>query len=56
MSYEPQELRDLIFCHINQHQILAVQQLAKTMGWQALGNSNHLGEHKDCIIVFLNNI
>ncbi|CAH1968736.1 unnamed protein product [Acanthoscelides obtectus] len=43
MSYEPQELRDLIFCHINQHQILAVQALAKTMGWQALGNSNHLG-------------
>lgn len=45
MSYEPQELRDLIFCHINQHQILAVQALAKTMGWQALGNSNHLGEY-----------
>ncbi|KAJ8986054.1 hypothetical protein NQ317_003347 [Molorchus minor] len=44
MSYEPQELRDLIFCHINQHQILAVQALAKTMGWQALGNSNHLGD------------
>lgn len=43
MSYEPQELRDLIFCHINQHQILAVQALAKTMGWQYLGNSNHLG-------------
>nr|CAI5858896.1 unnamed protein product [Callosobruchus analis] len=43
MSYEPQELRDLVFCHINQHQILAVQALAKTMGWQALGNSNHLG-------------
>ncbi|KAF2904481.1 hypothetical protein ILUMI_01697 [Ignelater luminosus] len=43
MSYEPQELRDLIFCHINQHQILAVQALAKTMGWQFLGNSNHLG-------------
>ncbi|XP_066245279.1 mediator of RNA polymerase II transcription subunit 17 [Euwallacea similis] len=43
MSYEPQELRDLIFCHINQHQILAVQALAKTLGWQPLGNSNHLG-------------
>ncbi|KAL3267576.1 hypothetical protein HHI36_011694 [Cryptolaemus montrouzieri] len=43
MSYEPQELRDLIFCHINQHQILAVQALAKTMGWQSLANSNHLG-------------
>ncbi|XP_074032304.1 mediator complex subunit 17 [Leptinotarsa decemlineata] len=43
LSYEPQELRDLIFCHINQHQIVAVQALAKTMGWQALGNSGHLG-------------
>ncbi|KAK9870163.1 hypothetical protein WA026_006253 [Henosepilachna vigintioctopunctata] len=43
MSYEPQELRDLVFCHINQHQILAVQALAKTMGWQSLANSNHLG-------------
>lgn len=43
MSYEPQELRDLIFCHINQHQILAVQNLAKCMGWQFLANSNHLG-------------
>ncbi|XP_017768104.1 PREDICTED: mediator of RNA polymerase II transcription subunit 17 [Nicrophorus vespilloides] len=43
MSYEPQELRDLIFCHINQHQILAVQALAKTMGWQFLANSSHLG-------------
>ncbi|KRT83710.1 hypothetical protein AMK59_4609 [Oryctes borbonicus] len=43
MSYEPQELRDLIFCHINQHQILAVQSLAKIMGWQFLANSLHLG-------------
>lgn len=50
MSYEPQELRDLIFCHINQHQILAVQALAKTMGWQALGNSNHLGLYCSCTI------
>lgn len=43
MSYEPQELRDLIFCHINQHQILAVQALAKCMGWQFLSNSTNLG-------------
>lgn len=43
MSYEPQELRDLIFYHINQHQILAVQALAKCMGWQFLANSSHLG-------------
>ncbi|XP_011500223.1 PREDICTED: mediator of RNA polymerase II transcription subunit 17 [Ceratosolen solmsi marchali] len=43
MSYEPQELRDLIFCQIYQHQINAVQGLAKCMGWQFLANSSHLG-------------
>ncbi|PSN33125.1 Mediator of RNA polymerase II transcription subunit 17 [Blattella germanica] len=43
MSYEPQELRDLIFCQIYQHQITAVQALAKCMGWQVLANSTHLG-------------
>ncbi|XP_044748120.1 mediator of RNA polymerase II transcription subunit 17 [Coccinella septempunctata] len=43
MSYEPQELRDLIICHMNLHQILGVQSLARTMGWQSLANSNHLG-------------
>ncbi|XP_043271278.1 mediator of RNA polymerase II transcription subunit 17 [Venturia canescens] len=43
MSYEPQELRDLIFCQIYQHQISAVQALAKCMGWQLLANSSHLG-------------
>lgn len=43
MSYELQELRDLIFCQIYQHQITAVQQLARCMGWQYLSNSTHLG-------------
>lgn len=43
MSYEPQELRDLIFCQIYQHQITAVQALAKCMGWHFLANSSHLG-------------
>ncbi|XP_011307730.1 mediator of RNA polymerase II transcription subunit 17 [Fopius arisanus] len=43
MSYEPQELRDLIVCQIHQHQITAVQNLAKCMGWQFLANSSHLG-------------
>ncbi|XP_067009669.1 mediator of RNA polymerase II transcription subunit 17 [Anabrus simplex] len=43
MSYEPQELRDLIFCQIYQHQITAVQSLAKCMGWQFLANSSNLG-------------
>lgn len=45
MSYEPQELRDLIVCHMNLHQILGVQSLARTMGWQSLANSNHLGKY-----------
>uniref|UniRef100_A0A0V0G9X6 Putative vitamin d3 receptor n=1 Tax=Triatoma dimidiata TaxID=72491 RepID=A0A0V0G9X6_TRIDM len=43
MSYEGQELRDLIFCQIYQHQISAVQALARCMGWQYLANSSHLG-------------
>ncbi|KAK6635996.1 Mediator of RNA polymerase II transcription subunit 17 [Polyplax serrata] len=43
MSYEPQELRDLLYCQIYQHQITAAQALAKCMGWQILANSLHLG-------------
>ncbi|KAL0267365.1 UNVERIFIED_CONTAM: hypothetical protein PYX00_009654 [Menopon gallinae] len=43
MSYEPQELRDLLYCQIYQHQITAAQALAKCMGWQILANSSHLG-------------
>ncbi|XP_054262891.1 mediator of RNA polymerase II transcription subunit 17-like isoform X2 [Macrosteles quadrilineatus] len=43
MSYETQELRDLIFCQIYQHQINGLQALAKCMGWQFLANSCHLG-------------
>ncbi|KAJ1519309.1 hypothetical protein ONE63_004608 [Megalurothrips usitatus] len=43
MSYEIQELRDLLICQIQQHQITAVQALAKCMGWQTLSNSMHLG-------------
>lgn len=43
LSYEPQELRDLILCQINQHQILALQAVAKCMAWQILSSSNHLG-------------
>ncbi|XP_058802065.1 mediator of RNA polymerase II transcription subunit 17 [Phymastichus coffea] len=43
MSYEPQELRNLLMCQINQHQISAIQGLAKCMGWQFLANSPHLG-------------
>lgn len=43
LSYEPQELRDLLLTHLHQHQVLAVQALARTMGWQLLGNSTALG-------------
>uniref|UniRef100_A0A8D8YLW0 Mediator of RNA polymerase II transcription subunit 17 n=2 Tax=Cacopsylla melanoneura TaxID=428564 RepID=A0A8D8YLW0_9HEMI len=43
LSYEPQELRDLIFCQIYQHQISAMEKLAKCMGWQFLSSSAHLG-------------
>lgn len=43
LSYEPQELRDLIFCQINHHQIQALQIVAKCMAWQTLSSSNHLG-------------
>ncbi|KAL1381304.1 hypothetical protein pipiens_013571 [Culex pipiens pipiens] len=43
MSYEMQELRDLIYCQISQHQIICLQNLAKCMAWQILSNSSHLG-------------
>lgn len=43
MSYEPQELRDLILTQICQHQITGLQCLARCMAWQLLSNSNHLG-------------
>ncbi|XP_050542328.1 mediator of RNA polymerase II transcription subunit 17 [Daktulosphaira vitifoliae] len=43
LSYEPQELRDLIFCQVYQHQIAGVQSIAKTHGWQFLASSSHLG-------------
>lgn len=43
MSYEPQELRDLILCQISHHQISGLQSLSKCMAWQILSNSNNLG-------------
>lgn len=43
LSYEPQELRDLILCQINQHQITGLQSVAKCMSWQILSNSTNLG-------------
>lgn len=43
MSYEPQELRDLILCQISQHQINTVQSLARFLGWHVASSSAHLG-------------
>jgi len=43
MSYEPQELRDLILCQISQHQINTVQSLARFLGWHVVSSSAHLG-------------
>lgn len=43
LSYEPQELRDLILCQINSHQISCLLNLARCMAWTVLSNSNHLG-------------
>ncbi|GAB0091251.1 Mediator of RNA polymerase II transcription subunit 17 [Sergentomyia squamirostris] len=43
MSYEPQELRDLILCQINRHQMTGLLNVARCMAWQTLSNSNHLG-------------
>lgn len=43
LSYEPQELRDLILCQINSHQISCLISLARCMAWQVVSNSNHLG-------------
>uniref|UniRef100_A0A2P2IC97 Mediator of RNA polymerase II transcription subunit 17-like n=2 Tax=Hirondellea gigas TaxID=1518452 RepID=A0A2P2IC97_9CRUS len=33
MSFEPQELRNLLLCQVAQHQMAAVQSLSKLMGW-----------------------
>uniref|UniRef100_A0A1A9WJM0 Mediator of RNA polymerase II transcription subunit 17 n=1 Tax=Glossina brevipalpis TaxID=37001 RepID=A0A1A9WJM0_9MUSC len=43
LSYEPQELRDLILCQINSHQISCLINLARCMAWPVISNSNHLG-------------
>uniref|UniRef100_A0A2A4JP96 Mediator of RNA polymerase II transcription subunit 17 n=1 Tax=Heliothis virescens TaxID=7102 RepID=A0A2A4JP96_HELVI len=43
LSYELQELRDLIYCQIYQHQMTAVQAVGRCMGWQLLASSSHLG-------------
>uniref|UniRef100_A0A2I3MSM1 Mediator of RNA polymerase II transcription subunit 17 n=5 Tax=Cercopithecinae TaxID=9528 RepID=A0A2I3MSM1_PAPAN len=43
LSYQEQELQDFLLSQMSQHQVHAVQQLAKVMGWQVLSFSNHVG-------------
>ncbi|XP_075707594.1 mediator of RNA polymerase II transcription subunit 17 isoform X2 [Rhinoderma darwinii] len=43
LSHQEQELQDFLLSQMSQHQILAVQQLAKVMGWHVLSFSNHVG-------------
>nr|DBA32460.1 TPA: hypothetical protein GDO54_000252 [Pyxicephalus adspersus] len=43
LSHQEQELQDFLLSQMSQHQVLAVQQLAKVMGWHVLSFSNHVG-------------
>ncbi|MEE6472993.1 hypothetical protein FKM82_009809 [Ascaphus truei] len=43
LSHQEQELQDFLLSQMSQHQVLAVQQLAKIMGWHVLSFSNHVG-------------
>ncbi|XP_030633394.1 mediator of RNA polymerase II transcription subunit 17 [Chanos chanos] len=43
LSHQEQELQDFLLSQMSQHQIHAVQQLAKVMGWHVLSFSNHVG-------------
>ncbi|CAL4186926.1 unnamed protein product, partial [Meganyctiphanes norvegica] len=43
MSFEPQELRNLILCQISQHNMAAVQCLAKYTGWTVLSSEQNIG-------------
>ncbi|XP_063807508.1 mediator of RNA polymerase II transcription subunit 17 [Pseudophryne corroboree] len=43
LSHQEQELQDFLLSQMSQHQVLAVQQLAKVMGWHVLSFSNQVG-------------
>ncbi|EMP26648.1 Mediator of RNA polymerase II transcription subunit 17 [Chelonia mydas] len=43
LSHQKQELQDFLLSQMSQHQVHAVQQLAKVMGWHVLSFSNHVG-------------
>ncbi|KAK4300045.1 hypothetical protein Pmani_017759 [Petrolisthes manimaculis] len=43
MSFEPQELRNLILCQISQHNMAALQCLARYTGWTVLSSEQNVG-------------
>ncbi|NXS96970.1 MED17 polymerase, partial [Jacana jacana] len=43
LSHQEQELQDFLLSQMSQHQVHAVQQLAKVMGWHVLSFSSHVG-------------
>ena len=43
MSFEPQELRNLMLCQISQHHMAAIQSFARFMGWTVISSENNLG-------------
>uniref|UniRef100_A0A4W3JGQ3 Mediator of RNA polymerase II transcription subunit 17 n=1 Tax=Callorhinchus milii TaxID=7868 RepID=A0A4W3JGQ3_CALMI len=43
LSHQEQELQDFLLSQMSQHQVHAVQQLAKVMGWHLLSFSSHVG-------------
>ncbi|XP_072248140.1 mediator of RNA polymerase II transcription subunit 17 [Leuresthes tenuis] len=43
LSHQEQELQDFLLSQMSQHQVHAVQQLAKVMGWHVQSFSNHVG-------------
>ncbi|KAK1790627.1 hypothetical protein P4O66_014497 [Electrophorus voltai] len=43
LSHQEQELQDFLLSQMSQHQVHAIQQLAKVMGWHVLSFSNHVG-------------
>ena len=43
MSFEPQELRNLILCQISQHHMAAIQAFTRYMGWTVISSESNLG-------------
>lgn len=43
LSFEPQELLNLLFCQICQHNVAAVQCFARYMGWTVISSESSIG-------------